>query len=163
MASWLRAFVIVVCATLAATLMPAPPANAEDKVIGVPSGDAEMAAAIAKARESLPDFWEAWAAPPQGTEGFSLKVRITDANGSEHFWTNTIERKDGHIFANIGNEPDTVQSVVAGQRIEIAEADISDWMYWHNGKIVGNETLRVLLKYMSKEDADYWRSLLETP
>jgi uncharacterized protein YegJ (DUF2314 family) len=123
-------FLFLAVLVSAAVGWPVAAVQAEDKVIGVRDDDAEMNAAITKARASLPDFWEAWAAPPEGTERFGLKVEITDPNGSEHFWTNTIERKDGRIYAIIANEPQIVKSVQEGQRIEVPEADISDWMYW---------------------------------
>jgi uncharacterized protein YegJ (DUF2314 family) len=143
----LRFAILLLTAFLALpAALPLTTAQADDPVIDVPNDDAEMNAAIAKARESLPDFWEAWAAPPQGAGGFGLKVRIVDASGSEHFWTTDIEKKDGRIRATIANEPETVKSVTEGQRVEVPETDISDWMYWRDGKIVGNETLRVLLR-----------------
>jgi uncharacterized protein YegJ (DUF2314 family) len=157
----MKRVVILLLAALITLPVGSPLVHAEDRTIDVSSDDARMNAAIAKARASLPDFWKAWESPPNGTEGYSLKVKITDVFGSEHFWTDTIERADGHIYAIIANEPQTVKSIAAGQRIEVPEADISDWMYWRDGKIVGNETLRVLLQYMSKEEADYWRALLD--
>lgn len=122
-----------------------------------------MAAAIAKARAGLPDFWRALANPPAGTEGYSLKVAIHDGDQTEHFWTSDVEQKDTKIFATIANEPEMVGNVQEGQRIEVPEADISDWMSRRNGKIVGNETMRVLLDYMSQEEAAQYRAMLEEP
>jgi uncharacterized protein YegJ (DUF2314 family) len=43
------------------------------------------------------------------------------------------------------------------------EADISDWMFMRNGKIVGGETIRPLLKSLPKANADALRAKLETP
>ena len=43
------------------------------------------------------------------------------------------------------------------------EADISDWMFMRNGKIVGGETIRPLLKSLPKANADALREKLETP
>ena len=39
-----------------------------------------------------------------------------------------------------------------GELAEFTEADISDWMFMRNGKIVGGETIRPLLKSMPKAD-----------
>ena len=47
--------------------------------------------------------------------------------------------------------------------VEFKEADISDWMFMRNGKIVGGETIRPLLKAMPKADADALRARMETP
>ena len=51
----------------------------------------------------------------------------------------------------------------AGDLAEFREADISDWMFLRNGKIVGGETIRPMLKKMSKADADALRARMETP
>ena len=140
-----------------------PAAFAEDKIISVPNEDAAMNAAIAKARARLPDFWEKLANPPTGTEGYSVKVAIRDGDRTEHFWTSDIERTGERISAVIANEPQTVTTVREGQRIDVPEADISDWMFMRNGKVVGNETLRVLLDYMPDEEAAQYRAVLEEP
>jgi uncharacterized protein YegJ (DUF2314 family) len=46
---------------------------------------------------------------------------------------------------------------------ECAEADIADWMFMRSGKIVGGETIRLLLKSLPKAEADALRTRLETP
>jgi uncharacterized protein YegJ (DUF2314 family) len=56
-----------------------------------------------------------------------------------------------------------VGNVAEGQRIEVPETDISDWMFRRNGEIVGNETMRVLLNYMPAEEAAQYREMLEEP
>jgi uncharacterized protein YegJ (DUF2314 family) len=136
---------------------------AEDPVINVPSEDAAMNAAIAKARASLPAFWAAMTDPAPETEGYALKVEIRDGDQAEHFWTSDVQRQDGRITAVIANEPQIVGTVREGQRVEVPEADISDWMYMRKGKIVGNETLRVLLGYMPESEAAEWKAMLEEP
>jgi uncharacterized protein YegJ (DUF2314 family) len=50
-----------------------------------------------------------------------------------------------------------------GQRIEIGEAQISDWMYIRSGKMVGNHTLQPLLKRMPPQDAARYRAMLADP
>ena len=53
-------------------------ARAQDHspIIDVANGDPEMAAAIGKARATLPAFWASYAAPKASEDGFSLKVRF---------------------------------------------------------------------------------------
>ena len=51
---------------------PPPP-----DTINVPNADPEMAAAQAKARATLQQFWMAYNDPGQADEGFALKVAIT--------------------------------------------------------------------------------------
>ncbi len=43
------------------------------------------------------------------------------------------------------------------------DADISDWMFTRNGKIVGGETIKPLLKSLPKADADALRARMESP
>ena len=142
---------------------PALAQRATDKSITVPTADAEMNAAIAKARAALPSFWTAFAKPRPGEEAFALKVKITGNGETEHFWLNRIERKGEQIAGTINNEPSLVKSVKNGQRYIFAEADVTDWMFMRNGKIVGNETMRPLLKRMPEAEARRYRSLLESP
>ena len=101
----------------------------EDEVIGVAGSDAEMNAAIKTAREKLPHFWQVVDNPTKGEKSFSLKVKIADSKGVEHFWVSDIRRDNGKIYGTINNDPDVVKSVKIGQEIEVPEADISDWLY----------------------------------
>lgn len=142
----------------------APNVGARDQTIDVTSDDAEMNAAIAKARASLPDFWKARENPPAGVDGFALKVAIPYANNSrEHFWLSTVERVGDRFAGTIDNDPNHATHVKRGQRYEFDEASITDWLYMRNGKFVGNETMRPLLKRMPPEQADRYRAMYETP
>lgn len=161
--SFAAAVALIFCTAVTATICPAPARAEEDTVISVPSGDAEMNSAISRARASLPEFWAALEAQAAGTEGFALKVAIRDGSATEHFWLNRISRDGDSLTGIIANEPQTVKTVSMGERHSFAAEAISDWMFMRNGKIVGNQTLRPLLKRMPKEQADYYRSLLETP
>jgi major membrane immunogen (membrane-anchored lipoprotein) len=69
-----------------------------DKVVGVGDEDPEMVAAIAKARSTLPQFWQAFEKRDRGETNFSLKIRITDNKRIEHFWVTDIERQDGKVM-----------------------------------------------------------------
>jgi uncharacterized protein YegJ (DUF2314 family) len=140
-------------------------AHAQDSsYIKVPNADPEMEEAKAQARATLPRFWEALAKPSDGEDGFALKVGLPyGANSTEHIWVGDIERKDGKIFGLISNRPRDVKTVRQGQRIEIAEDRISDWMYVRAGKWVGNYTMRPLLKRMPLVDADRYRAMLAEP
>jgi len=101
--------------------------------------------------------------PEHAESDFSLKVRITDARGVEHFWAIDIERRDGKILGTINNGPDTVASVKLGDRIEIPEADISDWLHMRDGKMVGNYTLRPLFKKMPPAEVERYKTIMADP
>ena len=134
-----------------------------DKVIGIKDDDPAMIAAIAKARETLPLFWRAFEKQERGETEFALKVRITDKHGSEHFWATDLEHRDGKIKGIINNDPNIVAKVKIGDVIEIPEADITDWLYMREGKMVGNFTLKVLFKQMPKKEVDFYKSIMVDP
>lgn len=160
----LKRLMIGLMALIWATAIAAPAAFSKDKVIRVPDNDTEMAAAIAKARSTLPEFWREMEAPGLGVESFSLKVAIPyGTNRHEHFWLTDIERRGDRISGVISNDPNDATHVVKGERYEFTEADISDWLIRRNGKMVGNETMRPLLKRMPEEQAEHYRAMYETP
>jgi uncharacterized protein YegJ (DUF2314 family) len=136
----------------------------EDRIINVEANDAEMEAAIATAREKLPQFWQVFTHPEKGESDFSLKVRIKDGHGTEHFWVTEIERKeDGKIFGVINNDPEIVKNVKLNERVAVPEENISDWLYTRDGKMVGNYTLRVLFKQMPPKEVDYYKHMMAEP
>ncbi len=141
-------------------------ASAQDRpgYTQVPSDDPEMTEAKSKARATLVEFWSKLANPGPGEGGFALKVALPiNATDREHIWAINIERKNGKIFGVISNEPVDLKTIKRGQRIEIAENEISDWTYRRDGKIVGNFTMRPLLKRMPAKDAERYRAMLADP
>ena len=156
---------ILACILVTAALMLASPLSAQDSsFITVPKIDEEMVLAKAKARETLPLFWAKFANPAPNENGFVLKVALPHGNGStEHIWTRNVEMKDGKIFATINNVPRHVKNVRLGDRIEVKEEQISDWLYLRDGKIVGNYTLKPVLKRMPPADAAKYRATLAEP
>jgi uncharacterized protein YegJ (DUF2314 family) len=135
----------------------------KDKVVNIEPDDPEMLAAIDRARETLPQFWQAFDQKKSGESDFALKVKITDKNGTEHFWANDIERQGGKTMGTINNDPNIVGSVKLGDRIQIPEADISDWLYMRDGKMVGNETLKPLLKKLPAAEAEKLKKMMASP
>jgi uncharacterized protein YegJ (DUF2314 family) len=124
--------------------------------------DPEMAAAFIRARETLSEFWAVHRAQKPGQANFSVKVRFEDANGCEYFWLDPFERADGQVAGKINAEPRIVSCVERGQRASAPEADIVDWTYSVAGKLLGNFTLRVILKTMPAEQAAaYWELFAE--
>jgi uncharacterized protein YegJ (DUF2314 family) len=154
----------LLCVVLLTLLVLAAPAAVLAQDSKVPNEDQEMNEAKDKARASLEHFWEKFTNPGPDDTGFAIKVALPHGrNNTESIWTKDIERKDGKISAVINNVPRDVKTVHLGQRIEVAEAQISDWMYMRAGKIVGNYTMRPLLKRMPPQDAARYRTMLADP
>lgn len=125
----------------------------------VADNDPEMAAAIAQAQETLPQFWQVYDTREHGESDFLLVVRITDKGRIEHFVIADFERRDGKTMVTIGSDPKIVSSVKRGDRIEIPEADITDWRYVRDGKEVGMRTLKILLKRMPADQVQAIKKL----
>jgi uncharacterized protein YegJ (DUF2314 family) len=125
--------------------------------------DPEMAAAIAKAQQTLPQFWQTFEQRPHGESNFTLVVRITDKGRIEHFFTTDFEHRDGQTIVTITNSPKIVASVKAGDRIEIPQADITDWFYVRDGKYVGLRTMPPRFKNMPAEHVEAFKRVMIDP
>lgn len=145
------------CLMLVATACQQKP----DTLIDSGYDQAEMDAAIAKARGSV-DTFIAELQSPSG-ESHAVKAPITDGDQTEHFWLSDVSYQNGEFQGTIDNDPGTVTNVKVGQSWTIKKGEISDWMYMRDGKMYGNYTMRPLLKTMPPEEAQMWESLLAEP
>jgi len=149
--------------SLIVVMLTACSQRADDRVINVEEDYSAMNAAIARARETLPHFWKVFAKPERGESDFALKVKITDSHGTEHFWATDLKKVNGKTEGTINNDPNTVKTVKLGSRIEIPDADISDWMYLREGKMVGNFTIKPLFKQMPAAEVKKYQSIMADP
>jgi uncharacterized protein YegJ (DUF2314 family) len=136
---------------------------ARDTVVSVEAADPEMAAAIAKARQGLPEFWAAWEAKAEGNVDFAVKVPLAEGDSVEHFWITDIQRQDGKVSGRLDNEPKYVKRVKRGDRVAAPEAEIEDWLYFRGGKMVGNETLKPLMKELPPADVERLKAMMADP
>lgn len=145
---------------------PVHEVSAEDRspIVDVRTGDPEMNAAIAHARATLSTFWTSYDSPKPLESGHALKVRFSTRKGGEHIWIAEVKRLPGGAYSGVfANEPRDLPGKRAGDEVRFAEADISDWMFMRNGKIVGGETIKPTLKSLPKADADALRARMEQP
>lgn len=149
----------------AADAAPAPQkvAALDEKPVNLEGKDPEVNAAMRKARVGLPDFFRAMDNPGPGETNFSLKVAIPGNGTVEHFWLVDVKREGDKLVGKINNEPEFVRHIEMGQKYEFTEARVTDWLFKRNGKMVGNETLRPLLKRMAKEEAAPYWAMYEKP
>lgn len=130
-------------------------------VVPVKAADTEMDAAIRRARAGLAGFLERMDDPAPGERGFALKVALPDEQGAlEHIWTTNVTRAGAKFQARVANAPVAVRGIKAGSVIEFEEAQVSDWMFRRDGRIVGNETIYPLLKSMPAAQAAQYRAML---
>ena len=148
------------------TIGPTREVAADDRspIVDVRTTDPEMNTAIARARGTLPAFWASYEAPKPSETGHSLKVRFSTRKGGEHIWMAEVKKQpDGTYTGLFANEPRDLPGKRAGDQVKFGEADISDWMFMRNGKIVGGETIKPTLKSLPKADADALRARMEQP
>jgi uncharacterized protein YegJ (DUF2314 family) len=151
------------CMTLQ-TVLPAHIASAiESPTIEVSAADAEINAAISKARDTLGEFWDRQANPGPKEKGFALQVAISDGDKAEAFWLVDVKRDAQALSGVVKSEPTVIGNVQAGDRVEFTEDQISDWVFVRDGKMVGNQTMRPLIKRMPPAHAARFRSMYETP
>ena len=105
----LKSVVLVAIAVFAVLGVAVGGAKADDHspVIDVPSANAEMAAAIANARATLPTFWASYENPKPSEEGHSLKVRFPNPrNNGEHIWMADVKKLgNGTYSGRFANAP----------------------------------------------------------
>ena len=76
---------------------------------------------------------------------------------------NVLERKDGKLKGTINNDPDIVSCVKIGDRVDIPESDISDWLYMRNEKMVGNRTMVPLFKKLPPDEVAHYKAMMADP
>ena len=148
---------------LVAVLVTLPTACAKRDKGYFEDTDPEMAAAIAKAQQTLPQFWQVFDKRERSESNFVLVVRITDKGRIEHFHSTDFERRDGKTMVTISHQPKIVASVKQGDRIEIPEADITDWHYMRDGKYVGMFTIKPRFKYMPADQVEQLKKVMADP
>jgi uncharacterized protein YegJ (DUF2314 family) len=142
----LIALVIIVGMVLAKVFFRSP----RNLIFEVDAEDPEMLAAMMKARAEIEHFITV-VQEGQGSTA-SVKIPLSENGRTEHFWINDLTYQNDEFSGLIDNDPQIVTSVCAGQRVKVNKADISDWLYFNSeGRMVGNYTLRVLLRRMPSE------------
>jgi uncharacterized protein YegJ (DUF2314 family) len=130
----------------------------EPDVINVDSNDAEMNAAISQARHTTGEFLRILAAPKPNQTDFSAKREYPTKNGlgGEHIWISDLSYDGKLLHGKVGDDPANIANLKLGDEVSFSPAELTDWMYMEDGKIVGGYTIRVLRKRMSaQEGADF--------
>lgn len=85
---------------------------------------------------------------------------VSDDYGVEHFWVTDLAITKTGFEGFITNEAKTVKLVSMGQKVNFSSDIVTDWSYDNNGVKQGAFTLKVLLKRMPKEQADYYKKVV---
>lgn len=104
---------------------------------------AAMEAAIAAAQRSLDGFVDAYHDGAGSYFAVKSGFETTDG-GREHLWLEVTDIVSGRFQGRVDNVPHDVAGLAAGDEVEIARSDISDWLIQHDGRAYGGYTIRVL-------------------
>ena len=118
----------------------------KDELYFAEKGDKDMELAYRQAKDGLENFLTASRNPPSGHSDFSVKIGIVEGDNTEYFWVSPFREQAGSFVGTLNNEPRMVTSVQLGQEITFSKDQIVDWLYHHNGKMVGNFTACAMLK-----------------
>lgn len=108
-----------------------------------------------KAKDTQSQFVTALAANKASAMGFAVKkpFPIGDSSeGGEHIWLTEVTW-DGKVFsAVVNNNPVDTKAVKFGDKVQVTPEELSDWMYFDDGKLQGGYTIRALYHEASPEE-----------
>ena len=139
-------FILLVAASSAACGQSVVDRAEKDELYLADSEDADMKDAFRRAQLGLEGFLSIWRNPPAGITDFSVKVGVTEGENTEYFWITPFREESGTFIGTINNEPQMVTSVKLGGEISFTKGQVVDWLYYKQGKMVGNYTACAMLK-----------------
>ena len=148
-----RAAKVFVCLAILATVPGCFSGGEKPETLYSDYDKSKMDAAIAEGKATLDQFLTRLNSPQPGDGDFALKVRIEDSNGVEFFWVSDVKVTATGFEAKIANDPGLVKKVKVDQIYSFTRDEVADWMYFSNGVMQGNFTMRVILDSMPPEEA----------
>jgi len=123
------------------------PAN----IVFVSAEDASMNAERSRARATFATFTAELAAPHPDTH-YSVKVMFQDGDAVEHLWVNRLAYQDGVLTGLIDSEPVHVANVRLGQRVQVLDDNVSDWLILRDDRYRGGYTIRLFRDRMTPSE-----------
>lgn len=138
--------------------------NSESPLFRFKGDDSAMEQAAERARSTFKYFWRemSWenrriipglelaAVKATFRDPPDLKSEAPDALEAEHMWLMEVEFDGKHIKATLSNNPHSLNSVKAGDRVTIGMEQLCDWMYVISGNVYGGFTVDLMRSRMSK-------------
>jgi uncharacterized protein YegJ (DUF2314 family) len=145
-------------ATPSASDATAPTSASDDEksTISVASEDADINRAITQAKSTFGTFSGALNTDGADRDAFAVKIAFeADADSgseSEHIWLSDVRVSGDKITGLINNEPEYIARLSMGDEVTVDVADLSDWYYIQDGKMIGGYSIRVFRDRMSAEE-----------
>ena len=116
--------------------------GSNDAIIGVRTGDGEMAAAIAEAQRRWPEFVSSLDAGEGDPETYIVKAGFGEGENLEHMWF-VCDGADEHGAQGVlTSDPFWLPRPRKGDRVRVGVETVSDWLYVapQNGREGGGPT-----------------------
>jgi uncharacterized protein YegJ (DUF2314 family) len=126
----------------------------------VEKAEPAMTQAIAQARGTMPEFLTTLQTPNANQSGFAVKYPFEEGGRVEHMWVSEVSYDGSVLRGVLNNHPKDLHKLKAGDPVEVSPAQVSDWMYVEDGRLVGGYTLRVMVRnYTAEEKRELEESL----
>jgi uncharacterized protein YegJ (DUF2314 family) len=120
----------------------------KDPVTAVASGDPELEAVARKARARLVELRPRVVKGMQFPEQLLVKAGFrTDKGGQEFMWLEVTSWEKGRWRGSLANEPQSVSRLRLGSSVDVAEAEVEDYLYMSpTGAREGGESSQILMR-----------------
>ena len=129
-----------------------PTTSNQSDYANVSDNDKQMDRAVENAQRTLGFFMAALKAKKDGDTVFEIERGFIDGDKVEHLWIKRVTGNGKNFHGQIDNQPNEVRNVRDGERVTVAPAEVTDWMFLKDGKLIGGYTTRVLYARLSPED-----------
>lgn len=116
---------------------PDPPVQPASIVAG--EQDPRIAAAIAQAKAQWPEFVQAYHRRTPN-DVFVVKAPIRQGNDCEWMWISLASITADELSGTIAHVPALLRGIAKGDPVRVRLADLGDWMYSIEGKLIGGFT-----------------------
>jgi uncharacterized protein YegJ (DUF2314 family) len=121
--------------------------GAEDHISNI-SDSQELIAASQKAKGKLPELQKAFSAGLEPGEFIQVKAPFaTTRGGREWMWVEVTAWNGDHILGLLENDPEDVPDLQAGQKVEVRQQDVFDYIHqFPDKRTEGNTTSDIIRK-----------------
>lgn len=113
-------------------------------IIPMDDDDPAMRQAVATARQRWGEFVEGFASCDANGPPPMVKAPFTDGENTEFMWVAVTALENGVIYGTLENSPANLPKYRQGQRVQIREDQVNDWLLLRDGATLGGFTLKAL-------------------
>jgi len=142
----------------------------DDQLVMIDDDDQLMNDAIRQAKNTLPDYLAFFSNAPKNTFNHRVKALFSDDYGNENIWLVNISHNGQSISGKVGNVPNIVACVDAGEVVSVPLDAITDWAFDADGLQYGNYTVYAMFERMHPAEVEQYvdemgfcQNPLETP